>query len=174
MSKTILLLGSNIENREVYLHRALEYLSLKIGHIIQCSDIYESEPWGFDTNTDFLNQAVIIETMLNPFELLKELLNIEYLLGRRRVKDHQNYVPRIIDIDIIFYDNFIINTKNLIIPHPFFTQRKFAIIPVYSIAPFFIHPLLNKNVKTILTECNDNSKVTLHKKYVNNIKSCII
>ena len=131
----------------------------KLGKVKKHSAIYETEPWGFTDERNFFNMAVSLETQLNPFELLTEILKIEISIGRtRQVKQ---WVAREIDIDIIFYDNEIINEENLVIPHPHLKNRKFALVPLNEIAPGLIHPLYRKTVKQLLTECPDESEVEL-------------
>jgi 2-amino-4-hydroxy-6-hydroxymethyldihydropteridine diphosphokinase len=130
-----------------------------MGKVKKHSAIYETEPWGFTDERNFFNMAVSLETQLNPFELLTEILKIEISIGRtRQVKQ---WVAREIDIDIIFYDNEIITEEELIIPHPHLKNRKFALVPLNEIAPGLIHPLYRKTVKQLLSECPDESEVEL-------------
>ena len=158
MSTAYLLLGTNLGNKEENLRNAVRLLK-KIGQIKKYSAIYETEPWGFADERNFFNMAVCLETKLNPFELINKILKIEISIGRtRQVKQ---WVAREIDIDIIFYDNEIINEENLVIPHPHLKNRKFVLVPLNEIAPGLIHPLYRKTIKQLLSECPDESDVEL-------------
>jgi len=160
VEKVILLTGGNRGNRKDYLAHALFFIGQKTGFIYNQSAIYETEPWGFEDQTPFLNQAILLETKLNPYELLKEIQSIEVQLGRQR--NGRRYSSRTIDIDIIFFGERIISDNNLIIPHPRLQERRFALAPVYEISPDWWHPLLKKSVCTLYHECTDNHFV---KKY---------
>jgi len=156
--KTVyLLLGGNIGNTKEYFEKAkLNILDL-IGKIIKESNIYVSEPWGFEADKLFLNQALKVKTILAPQELLEKINFIENKHDRKR--ESKVYSSRTLDIDILFYGNEIINEENLQIPHIHLQNRKFALEPLNEIAPQLIHPKLNKNIKQLLESCNDNSIV---------------
>lgn len=159
MSVVYLLLGSNEGDKVTILQKAVKSLELLSDKPLTISSLYESEPWGFNTNEWFINQAVKMETSFEPHELLKSILDIEKNLGRVRSavdRSVMGYCSRTIDIDIIFYDNLIINKPELTIPHPKMHLRKFVLMPLSEIAPKIIHPLLNKSIETIIEECNDN------------------
>lgn len=158
MKRAILLLGSNLGNKHLIVHEALNQLSLKCGSIVVKSKNYSSEPWGFEAESHFINMAVEIKTDLEPHVLLEQILKIESEMGRTRVNDGK-YHSREIDIDIIFYGNRVIETESLIIPHPKMHLRSFVLLPVNEIAPDFIHPVLKSSVGNILEECTDNSLV---------------
>lgn len=162
MKKAFLLTGSNLGNREENLSRAIRFLSLEAGYIVNFSNIYESTPWGFDAEQKFLNQAIELNTNLLPIELLNKIFKIEHIIGRRR-NGNAGYSSREIDIDIIFYNDEIINEELLTIPHPLITQRRFALVPLTEICPFFIHPQLKKTVTQLLSECKDNATIYLYK-----------
>jgi len=170
MEKAIILLGSNTGNRKEYLNSAINHLALDTGKIVKISSIYESIPWGFNSKNNFLNQAIIIETEIESSTLIKKILKIEEKIGRKR-ENNDTYISRIIDIDIIFYGKHIINTDDLIVPHPLFVQRRFALLPVSEICADFIHPVLNKTVSQLLKECKDENEVFLYKKGRNYIKN---
>lgn len=156
MNTAYLLTGSNLGDRELYLKQANLYLSKKCGRIVQQSALYETAPWGIQEQPNYLNQAINLETTLNPEELMSSLLQIEALMGRvRTVK----YGPRTIDLDILFYNQVIINSQLLQLPHPALQDRRFALTALAEIAPNLIHPILNKSVKKLLSTCTDDSNV---------------
>lgn len=131
--KIYLGLGSNLGNKEENLKKALDLLSEKIGDIIAVSSFYTSEPQGFISENNFLNAAVSMHTKLSPFALLDETRKIEKQLGRKQ-KTREVYTDRIIDIDILFYDDLILNTPELTIPHPHIAEREFVLVPLSEIA----------------------------------------
>jgi 2-amino-4-hydroxy-6-hydroxymethyldihydropteridine diphosphokinase len=158
MSKSVLLLGSNLQHRESIIAKAIAIIGqLNECKILNKSNLYESEAWGFESENQFLNQAIEIETSLHPTTLLKALLNIENQLGR--VRKHAGYESRIIDIDILFYDHLVINLTELNIPHPRLHLRRFTLICLVEIIPNFIHPTLQKSIQQLHDECIDYSKV---------------
>lgn len=157
MNTAFLILGSNIGDRLEFLNKSIEMISVRIGDIINKSSVYESEPWGFDDNINFYNQVIEIKTQFRPEELLKNILQIELDLGRERNTD--GYSSRTIDIDILFYNYEIINTSDLIIPHPRMHKRVFTLLPLLEIAPKYLHPLFNKSTDVLLSECADRSYV---------------
>jgi 2-amino-4-hydroxy-6-hydroxymethyldihydropteridine diphosphokinase len=157
MSKVFLLLGGNLGNRKANLEKTVCLIKQKIGDIIKYSSVYETEPWGFNDNLLFLNQVVYIETKLSPYSLISELQKIESSLGRKR--SEKQWTSRVIDIDILFYDNIIINKKELKIPHPLIDKRRFVLVPLAEISENFVHPVKNKTIKELLYICNDKLKV---------------
>ena len=161
MSRVYLLLGSNIGNRKETLSKACKLIARNTGVILSSSGVYESVSWGFKSNNHFLNQVLLIETEYSPQHLLSEILNIENILGRVRKSKH--YESRVIDIDILLYDDKIVEDINLKIPHPRLHQRNFALVPLVEIAGEFIHPVFNKTIREILEECNDNLWVKIQK-----------
>ena len=162
MNKAILLLGSNLGNIELNMSTALLMLHKKAGKVVSASSIYRTAPWGFDHENYFLNQVILIDTVKAPGELLKEIIEIEKELGRTR--EEPGFKARTIDIDILFYNDLIIEDENLTIPHPHLHKRKFALIPLAELMENFIHPILKKTIKELLFSCQDNLKVTLYKK----------
>lgn len=160
MSLVFLQLGSNIGERDLVLDKAKKNIEKKIGTITKESTIYETQPWGFNTENLFLNQVIAVETKIEPHELLEIVLKIETLLGRTRKSD--KYESRIIDIDILFYDDKIINTEKLIIPHPLIQQRLFVLQPLNEIAGDFFHPVLKTTINKLLLNCEDKLEI---KKY---------
>ncbi len=135
-------------------------ISNHIGDIISESHIYETEAWGNTNQNDFLNQALICSTRLPPYDILNEIQDIEQKMGRKKAA---LWGPRIIDIDIIFYEQEIIENPNLKIPHPQLTNRNFVLRPLMDVCPEHVHPVLNKTVKILVQECEDKSKVVLYK-----------
>ena len=149
----ILLLGSNLGDRKSHLLKARDMIESRIGPIVKISAIYETESWGIPGQPDFLNQALIIETGHAPEELLKRTQAIEKKMGR--LHSGIRYVSRIIDIDILFYGRLILSTPDLVIPHPQVELRRFALVPLVEMVPYFMHPSTGKNMKQLLEECND-------------------
>jgi 2-amino-4-hydroxy-6-hydroxymethyldihydropteridine diphosphokinase len=158
MSIAYLLSGSNQGDRSRNLINAISYINKLAGELIECSPLFESPAWGFDHPTPFLNQALKLKTSLDPEALLQTLLLIEIKCGRVRNNNGQ-YAARTLDIDILFYDDSIIETEGLEIPHPRVHLRRFALIPLSAIAPQLIHPGLGKSVQDLLLECPDKSIV---------------
>ena len=157
MKQVFLSIGSNLGNREENLKIALSRIREEIGSILISSSFYETEPWRFDTKNQFLNMVVNVETKIEPPALLEALIGIEKLMGRTR--DKEQYSSRVIDIDILFYEDLIIEAYDLIIPHPHIPERRFVLVPLVEIAPEFIHPILNKTVSYLLDNCTDDGLV---------------
>ena len=149
MHKAFIAIGSNLGDRMKNIEIALKKMEDYGLRIIKKSSIIETEPYGFKEQGKFLNGVILIETDLDPFELLNLLLNIEKEMGRER---KIRWGPRNIDLDIIFYDDLIINTDNLKIPHPDAHNRTYVMGPLSEIDPDFVHPVLNKKVKDIYLE----------------------
>jgi 2-amino-4-hydroxy-6-hydroxymethyldihydropteridine diphosphokinase len=150
-------IGSNLANRQHNLEQAVAGINEVIGHVLQVSSMYETEPWGFQSAEKFLNMVVKSETDLKPLEVLEKIFMIESLLGR--VRGPERYSSRLIDIDILLYENLIIEEINLKVPHPLMQERKFVLIPLCEIAPKWIHPLLGKSIEELLESCVDRSEV---------------
>ena len=138
-----LLLGSNLGNRKEILDKAIELIIQKIGVIVSQSKDYETKPWGVTDQPDFLNLAITIHTKLKPLEILEQTQAIENQLGRVR---KEKWGARLIDIDLMFYGNEIIDEPNLKVPHPLMQERDFALIPLAEIAPDFVHPVFGETV----------------------------
>ena len=156
MKQTVLLLGSNIDNRLELLANAGAMIMEQIGQVVATSSIYESAPWGYDSNNPFLNQALLIKTDIRPEKVLEKCLSIEAQLGRTR-SENGTYADRNIDIDILLYEQLIISNENLEIPHPRMHQRRFCMEPLAEIVPDWKIPTFGKTVRTILNNCEDNS-----------------
>lgn len=151
-----LLIGGNIGDRMANLQKAKEWIEKKIGHILKESAIYETEAWGNQNQPSFLNQAIIAKSQVSASQTMEAILEIEKQMGRQR---NQKFDPRTIDIDILFYNDAIINEHHLTIPHPEIQNRKFVLIPLKEIAPLFIHPVLRKTITHLLQECTDPLEV---------------
>jgi 2-amino-4-hydroxy-6-hydroxymethyldihydropteridine diphosphokinase len=149
MHTITLLLGTNLGEKENNLVAAKIHIETSIGNVFNKSAIYESTPWGFQSNNNFLNQAIQVMSELSPTELLKKCKSIEQKMGREN-SDPMIYADRIIDIDILFYDDLVLNSNDLKIPHPRLHERKFALIPLCEIMPGYLHPKLKKTLKSLL------------------------
>lgn len=158
MHKAFLSLGTNMGKREKNLSKAIRYINVGIGHIIDLSGIYETEPWGFESEDKFLNMVVEIITELTPLEMIDKCLEIETRLGRER-DDTEGYTSRPIDVDILFYNEEIISESNLIVPHPHLHNRKFILEPLSEIAPDYMHPILGMSINELKDVCPDKSSV---------------
>ena len=150
-------LGTNLGNRENNLNDAVAEIGKHVGKVLIKSSVYETEPWGFQSENKFLNTVIKVGTELSPKALLEEILRIEIYLGR--VRSSVQYSSRIIDIDILFFDNQVINTHNLIVPHPKLHERKFVLVPLVETEPDYVHPVFKKSVSSLLEECEDRSEV---------------
>ena len=155
-----ILLGSNLGNRVLFLNLAKDLLKEYVGDIVGLSSIYETEAWGKTDQPSFLNQLIVYKTDLCPEKLLECCLTIEKDLGRERI---EKWGSRIIDIDILYYENQIVSTKKLKIPHPEIQNRRFVLTPLVEICNDFIHPKLHKTQKLLLLECKDNLTVKKYK-----------
>ncbi len=157
MEKVFLGLGTNLGDREANLRRAVESIIENIGPVVRSSSVYETEPWGFRTRDLFLNMVAEVETKLKPSGLLGRMLMIEANMGRLR--SGKGYSSRIIDLDILLYGEEIMDSKSIVIPHPKLHERRFVLVPLCEIAPDLIHPVLKKDIKTLLKECKDNGRI---------------
>ena len=152
MSKVYLSIGSNKGNRSVLINKAIDEIEKKVGIIISRSSIYQSKSWGFDSN-DFYNLCLLIDTDIVPKSLLINLKKIEKSMGREDIDG--SYSDRLIDIDILFYDNITTDSEDLKIPHPKIEIRKFVLVPMLEIADDYVHPILNKTIKELYNDCSD-------------------
>jgi len=147
----------NLREREKALATARMEIQLHCGSISVCSSIYESDPWGFDSDEKFLNQVILLISELGPYALLAKLQEIEKRMGRIRTKS--GYESRIIDLDILYYNDEIIHNEALKIPHPAMHQRAFTMVPMEELAPNFLHPILKISQKEILTALADKKDI---------------
>ncbi len=154
---TYLSLGSNLGSKLENLQQAIDLIDEKIGSVVNISSIYKTASWGFDSE-DFYNICVQVSTGLNPENLLKAIHKIELSLGRKRTSDKE-YKARTIDIDVLLFDNEIIFSKELIVPHKEMLSRKFIMVPLAEIAPNLIHPIEKQRLQVCLTNCIDKTKI---------------
>jgi len=162
MGLTYLLLGSNLGNRESMLEKALIGIRSEIGEVNRKSKIYETEPWGYEDDKMYLNQVFEVNTDLSPQQLMDHILKIEKRLGRVRLDGEIS--AREIDIDILLYDDIVIQEKDLIIPHPRFHLRKFALLALAELDGSLIHPVMDCSVKKLLEKCEDPLEVKVYTK----------
>ena len=138
-------LGTNIGNKRRNMITAAALLAERVGDVLALSGFYETEPWGFESENFFLNAAVKLKTSFSPLELLQITQQIEKELGRAE-KSNGVYHDRIIDIDILLYDNEVLQIPGLTLPHPLMHERKFVMDPLSEIAPFVVHPVLKERI----------------------------
>ena len=158
MGRLILLLGGNQGDMADTINKALSLLEMHVGEVVETSAMYESEPWGFESESSFLNQVAELDTMLLPEEVLMQTQSIEKFLGRKQ-KSTNGYSSRPIDIDILFFDDLAISLPELTIPHPRLQERMFTLLPLSEKWEELQHPVLNKSVKQMLKECTDKGWV---------------
>ncbi|HAF60856.1 MAG TPA: 2-amino-4-hydroxy-6-hydroxymethyldihydropteridine diphosphokinase [Anaerolineaceae bacterium] len=149
-------IGTNLGDRLENLHKALQAIQ-RFADLKKVSSTYETEPWGYTEQPTFLNQVLAASTMRSPFEVLNSIKSIEGEIGRTPTF---RYGPRIIDIDILFYDNILLEDARLILPHPHITERAFVMVPLDEIAPNYIHPALQLTIHELIKDM-DTSGVKL-------------
>lgn len=160
-SAVLLGLGSNMGDRLSYLSYALNALDKEAGRVTAKSSVWETEPWGFEAEDQFLNMTVGLTTNLEPAKLLDMIKSMEVRLGRTRKKG-KGYQSRVIDLDILLWGDRVISAPGLQVPHPRIAERRFVLVPLCEIAPYDIHPILGKSLIELLGECDDRSKVRLY------------
>ncbi|MFI5220950.1 MAG: 2-amino-4-hydroxy-6-hydroxymethyldihydropteridine diphosphokinase [Bacteroidia bacterium] len=156
MHTTYLLTGSNMGDSLANLNRARLIIEKKVGEIKKISSVYKTEPWGNRDQQSFFNEVLKVHTELEPDSLLKTILEIEKEMGRSR---NIKWEPRIIDIDILFFDDLISDSIDLKIPHPLLQERRFTLVPMNEVASEFIHPVFKKSISRLLSECSDTGNV---------------
>lgn len=158
MARVCLSLGSNLGPRETYLRKALQALDKELGSLVKCSSFYETLPWGFSSDSLFLNAAACFDTLLSPEEVLAVTQQIEKSLGRKEKSRQGQYADRCIDIDILLYDDRVIETPDMILPHPHMAERMFVLEPLAEIMPHVLHPQLRKTILQLKEELAERSE----------------
>lgn len=148
--------GTNLGDRRANLRLAIEQIENRVGEVLKVSKIYQTAAWGITEQPAFLNQVILIETDLEPTSVLAEVLSIEIEMGRIR---EQKWGTRVIDIDILYYGNKIVNLPHLKIPHPYIQSRNFVLIPLSEIAPDYVHPVFNLSNEQLYKQSEDSSDV---------------
>jgi 2-amino-4-hydroxy-6-hydroxymethyldihydropteridine diphosphokinase len=161
--QVILHTGGNLGARYPNLKLARRHIHQCIGPITRESNVYQTQAWGVTDQPDFLNQALLVETTLSPWQVLKQILLIEQRMGRKRT---DKWTARLIDIDLLFYEDEIINTPDLIVPHPYLHLRNFVLAPLVEIAPQQWHPILHSTAAELYEQSTDPLKVCLLEKPV--------
>lgn len=160
MNDVVLLIGGNMGDRLQLIMLATDMIRKSVGSVVHASSIYETEPWGFVSDSSFLNQALFVQTELGPMDLLDVCQSIEVRLGRSRDLSNdirKKYSSRPMDIDVIFYNSEVIETSRLQVPHPRMHLRNFVLRPLCDIIPDYVHPILGKTVNELFVECKDES-----------------
>lgn len=160
MNKAILLIGGNLGDRVGHLQQAVEQIKKQVGKVEMTSALYETAAWGHVEQPDYLNQAILVSTGMDARTLLQTVLAIEHNIGRVR---RQKWGARVIDIDIIFYNDAVINEPDLKIPHPQMQFRQFVLVPLQEIIPDWQHPVLQQSVSTLLETCTDTLPAVRYK-----------
>ena len=142
-------LGTNLGDKEQNLRMSIKKIEERIGNVVSLSAFYATAPWGFSSENSFLNAAVCVETTLLPLQVLEETQRIERELGRTEKSVNGLYADRLIDIDLLLYDDRVMDAEGLILPHPLMTERRFVIEPLSEIAPDVVHPVLHKTMKEL-------------------------
>ena len=142
-------LGTNLGDKEQNLRMSVQKIEERIGNVVSLSAFYATAPWGFSSENSFLNAAVCVETTLLPLQVLEETQRIERELGRTEKSVNGLYADRLIDIDLLLYDDRVMDAEGLILPHPLMTERRFVMEPLSEIAPDVVHPVLHKTMKEL-------------------------
>jgi len=159
-SKVIAGMGSNLGDRFSALERAMELIREEAGEITAVSSVWETEPWGFDADEQFLNMVIVLQTTLEPKRFIQLFRSIEGRMGRKK-SGGGKYESRVIDLDILFWDDRVISMPGLEVPHPKLHSRRFVLEPLLEVAPEVIHPVTGLTVAEMLQFCDDNSDVRL-------------
>jgi 2-amino-4-hydroxy-6-hydroxymethyldihydropteridine diphosphokinase len=156
-------LGGNLGNKREIFADAVEMVGKKIGNPVKVSSLYESPPWGFRSKNLFWNQVLLVETVLSPLEVLGKIRIIENSFGRKRIPGR--YLSRKMDIDILLYDDLILRTDDLTIPHYHLANRKFILLPLSEIAPDVVHPQSGEKISQLCLQCADQTKMMKVKEF---------
>ncbi|MDE3181818.1 MAG: 2-amino-4-hydroxy-6-hydroxymethyldihydropteridine diphosphokinase [Bacteroidota bacterium] len=157
MNQLFLITGGNIGDRKKNLENAAALIYDRIGTVVKSSKIYETEAWGLTDQPAFYNQVHVVESNFSAKEVLSNILQIEEEMGRKRTIKN---AARIIDIDILFFNEEIVNEQNLVIPHPQISNRRFVLLPLSELVPQMIHPVFKKSIHQLLLQTKDQLKVT--------------
>jgi len=157
MHQVFLSIGGNLGNKRANFDKVYTHIQNELGCIVLRSSVYETPPWGFDSEDSFWNQVLCIETLLNPSEILEKIKNIDAAYGRKR--NSEGYSSREMDVDILYFEDKIIETENLTIPHPLLHKRLFVVVPLAEIAPDWVHPVLKLTSVEMLNNCEDKSEI---------------
>ncbi|MGL1886769.1 MAG: 2-amino-4-hydroxy-6-hydroxymethyldihydropteridine diphosphokinase [Reichenbachiella sp.] len=152
MSVCFLLLGTNLGDKQTNLQDALDSISVQVGSVITKSSIYSTAAWGKEDQSDFLNQIIKVDTELDADQVLEHCLAIEKELGRIRF---EKWGERLIDIDILYFDDLVIDKPDLKVPHPEIQNRRFTLVPMVELAKDLVHPKLNRSQTDLLSQCPD-------------------
>jgi 2-amino-4-hydroxy-6-hydroxymethyldihydropteridine diphosphokinase len=152
MINVFLLLGSNLGDRILFLNSAIARIESEIAPVLDKSPVYETQSWGKENLPDFLNQVIMLKTVLTARQVLERILNIEIKMGRKR---DEKWGSRTIDIDILFYGDNVIDEPDLVVPHPELHKRRFTLSPLADIAPNLLHPVFNKTVSELKSNLKD-------------------
>ncbi|XVJ64783.1 MAG: 2-amino-4-hydroxy-6-hydroxymethyldihydropteridine diphosphokinase [Lacibacter sp.] len=156
MHKAYILLGSNRGRRKDYLKKAKRLVAANSGAILKESSIYETAAWGKTDQKAFLNQVIVITTDLAAEKLMESLLDIEQQLGRIRI---EKFGPRTIDLDILFFDDLVMKSKLVTLPHPAIQDRRFVLVPLAELSPRKVHPVYKQTISSLLKKCTDTLAV---------------
>jgi len=156
MNEVFILLGGNLQDKSKIFEETRKLIGERIGLITKQSSVYVTEPWGFQSEL-FWNQVLIVRTSLKPLEILQQTQTIEKEMGRVKKSDH--YEARVMDIDLLFYNDLVLNSSVLTLPHPRMADRKFVLIPLNEIAPDKCHPVTGLKVHDMLGLCVDQLNV---------------
>ncbi len=155
-NKVVLSLGGNIGDVKSIFLKTIELLNERVGLVELISPIYKTEAWGVENQADFLNQVLLLSTHLQAKEVLTACLKIEVELGRIR---KEKWGERVVDVDVLFYNDAIFNSKELTVPHPFIQERNFVLVPLVDILPEYQHPVLGESMVELKNKCNDKLQV---------------
>jgi len=158
VNSVYIILGGNLGDKSKNLGIARLIINLEIGKIVRQSDVYETEPWGFENPDNFLNQVIEIKTSLNPLDLMKKIKKIETRFGRS-TNQPSPYQSRQMDIDILFFNDEIIELPELVIPHPRLHERNFVLVPLTELEASLVHPVFNKTIRQLKAICKDKKWV---------------
>ena len=159
MEKCYVLFGSNMGDKSAIFEQACALINNRCGQIVGVSSAFLSEPWGFEANEWFLNRLIVVETELEPDELMIQLLDIENELGRVRHPEMEGYSSRPIDLDILYFGDRVVQTERITVPHPRLYLRRFALMPLCELVPNMLHPILQLTQTELLACCPDTAQV---------------